>query len=531
MTISIGMILPTIAQNVPNYVPTSGLVGWWPFNGNANDESGNGNNGTVNGATLTSDRSEKNNNAYYFNGSNANIVINNTFDFSTKTINVWMQPQLIDGTARLILSIDNPNLKNGANVFRVEQISNTNKIGVTGAKLAGSFIDTVASLNKWQMLTMVKNSSNTFFYFNGVYVGSITSGVYHSNNGANNTILGSDRTSLEYWFNGKIDDLGIWNRELTQQEIKDLYKSCLNPTAIITPQGNTTFCQNGFVNLNASTGTNYTYQWYNNNQVINGATTYTYQASSSGNYAVNVIDGNCNATSAVTTVTVNNNPTVTLNSLDQFTLKTQNSIQLIGNPTGGTFIGDGVNGSTFNPKNAKLGLKTITYNYTTPQGCSGSASRNTILVDSVGNVCNVTNTITKYDTIKTTITKYDTVKVNKTIYDTVKVTSNVTKYDTVNVLKIKVQLTTGVSANQYTSLSVYPNPTSDVLIIDAVDVQALSNYRYRILDLQGKEVYNSLVTNSKTEISLKTIGAKGTYILHVVDGNGNSIKENKIVLE
>ncbi|NDA99298.1 MAG: hypothetical protein EBY31_08875 [Flavobacteriia bacterium] len=41
---------------VPANVPANGLVGWWPFNGNANDESGNGNNGTVNGATLTTDR-------------------------------------------------------------------------------------------------------------------------------------------------------------------------------------------------------------------------------------------------------------------------------------------------------------------------------------------------------------------------------------------------------------------------------------------------------------------------------------------
>ena len=41
---------------VPSYVPTNGLVGWWGFNGNANDESGNGNNGTVNGATLIADR-------------------------------------------------------------------------------------------------------------------------------------------------------------------------------------------------------------------------------------------------------------------------------------------------------------------------------------------------------------------------------------------------------------------------------------------------------------------------------------------
>jgi hypothetical protein len=59
MTMSVGMIFPTIAQNVPAYVPTNGLVGWWPFNGNANDESGNGNHGTVNGATLTADRNVK----------------------------------------------------------------------------------------------------------------------------------------------------------------------------------------------------------------------------------------------------------------------------------------------------------------------------------------------------------------------------------------------------------------------------------------------------------------------------------------
>ena len=37
----------------------NGLVGYWPFNGNANDESGNGNDGTVNGVTLTNDRFDK----------------------------------------------------------------------------------------------------------------------------------------------------------------------------------------------------------------------------------------------------------------------------------------------------------------------------------------------------------------------------------------------------------------------------------------------------------------------------------------
>jgi hypothetical protein len=70
LTTLLAVLLTTtlsVAQ-IPSYVPTSGLVGWWPFNGNANDESGNGNNGTVNGATLTSDRNGNANKAYNFDG-------------------------------------------------------------------------------------------------------------------------------------------------------------------------------------------------------------------------------------------------------------------------------------------------------------------------------------------------------------------------------------------------------------------------------------------------------------------------------
>jgi len=51
-----------------------GLVAYYPFNGNANDESGNGNNGTVNGATLTSDRFGNANSAYSFDGVNMRII-------------------------------------------------------------------------------------------------------------------------------------------------------------------------------------------------------------------------------------------------------------------------------------------------------------------------------------------------------------------------------------------------------------------------------------------------------------------------
>jgi len=70
-----------------------GLVAWYPFNGNANDESGKGNNGTVYGATLTTDRFGNSNAAYTFDGSSyIEVPDDNTLDFvKTFTIAAWVK--------------------------------------------------------------------------------------------------------------------------------------------------------------------------------------------------------------------------------------------------------------------------------------------------------------------------------------------------------------------------------------------------------------------------------------------------------
>jgi hypothetical protein len=77
IVVIIGMILTTnlFSQSLPSYLPKDGLLGCWPFNGNANDESGNSNHGIVNGANLTSDRKGVPNNAYLFDGENDLITI------------------------------------------------------------------------------------------------------------------------------------------------------------------------------------------------------------------------------------------------------------------------------------------------------------------------------------------------------------------------------------------------------------------------------------------------------------------------
>ena len=65
------------SNNLPSNLQT-GLVGYWPFCGNANDESGNGNNGTVNGVTLTLDKFGNSNSAYNFSGNAQTIELPNT---------------------------------------------------------------------------------------------------------------------------------------------------------------------------------------------------------------------------------------------------------------------------------------------------------------------------------------------------------------------------------------------------------------------------------------------------------------------
>ena len=77
LTLSIFVVTLTKAQELPSYVPSEGLVAYYPFNGNANDVSENGNNGTVSCATLTANKDGDENSAYSFDGDQDQITIAN----------------------------------------------------------------------------------------------------------------------------------------------------------------------------------------------------------------------------------------------------------------------------------------------------------------------------------------------------------------------------------------------------------------------------------------------------------------------
>lgn len=84
------------------------------------------------------------------------------------------------------------------------------------------------------------------------------------------------------------------------------------PTASITPSGPTTFCSGSSVVLNANSGVGYTYQWYQNGVIIAGATGSSYVATTTGNYSVDVIVGNCGTTAIPVSVTVNPAPSAVI---------------------------------------------------------------------------------------------------------------------------------------------------------------------------------------------------------------------------
>jgi hypothetical protein len=134
----------SIVQNGVNPPSLNGsLVGYWPFNGNANDESNGGKNGTISGAVLTTDRFGVANKAYDFNGTNAFISVPGAFPITNDfTISFWTESQntLAEGTVlgdgsndiggndfNLSLNANNVNVradKSGTNLWENFNISN-----------------------------------------------------------------------------------------------------------------------------------------------------------------------------------------------------------------------------------------------------------------------------------------------------------------------------------------------------------------------------------------------------------------------
>jgi uncharacterized protein (TIGR02145 family) len=236
----LGLFSGLKAQNLPSYLPANGLVGWWPFNGNAQDESGNGNHGTVNGATLTTDRFGNAGKAYDFSNPTDLIEINQT----QKNINAysvigWFKKSIGSSGGTffvgsrfptndygLLLGLDNDLLL----AFGAENGPNSVWTYSSGSE----FVD-----NNWHLFCAVFNSTEgsiidssklTIFIDNVPLIkeqrvwGNQANVISPVNNNIN-TIIGNYTYNQNGSFKGILDDIAIYNRALTQQEITQLYQA------------------------------------------------------------------------------------------------------------------------------------------------------------------------------------------------------------------------------------------------------------------------------------------------------------------
>jgi hypothetical protein len=195
------------------------LIAYYPFSGDAGDSSGNGNHGTVDGATLTSDRFGNPNQAFLFDGVNDYIsaTLDATEEFSvacwTKS-NTTDYPGTANGTAI--------HMENGNQAVFLLQVDATND-KMRGRTYHGDYtIYDEAQIDlEWHFWVIKKDESHFFLYKDNSVVDSIAISLSQTANDLD-FFVGQHEGGLRYW-SGIIDDIRIYDRALAPGEIDSLY--------------------------------------------------------------------------------------------------------------------------------------------------------------------------------------------------------------------------------------------------------------------------------------------------------------------
>jgi hypothetical protein len=339
--LSISLTLSVFGQ-VPSYVPTDGLVGWWPFNGNANDESGNGNNGTVNGATLSSDRNGVNNSAYSFNyqnwtwgagGDYIYIPFSSLFNSANLTISVWFNLYSLgynNSGVTIVNRFENGYSSPSGETWQLWYNSNdllSSKVIQGGNGNLQPFVMANGSnvnFNEWRNITFSYDGQNLSHYENGVLVTAVPSNNLLLNTAGNSGIsVGMSIQANGHWgpYDGKIDDIGIWNRALTPAEVLALYNGCSDLVTEQPSSQSVTLSGSNAAEFTVNSAvTNPGYQWQTNlglgYQNLSDAGQYSGTATnmltinnltiSNNNQLFRCIvsDGNCSDTTDAATLTI-----------------------------------------------------------------------------------------------------------------------------------------------------------------------------------------------------------------------------------
>ena len=309
----------TILSPIPGGpAPTNGLVAYYPFNGNANDESGNGAHGTNYGARLAADRLGVPNHAYYFNAASLSAIAANIPGLPTngapRTVSLWYRSDwLSSGVQRRGALFGYGGSPSAAGWFQLRALPNNwITVLVQGAQWISGSVPTTDG--QWHQAVLVVQSNSPSLYLDGVAqpwqsfppVGTVI------NSGGAPFQIGS--YGGEY-FDGNVDDVRIYNRDLSQMEVLQLYAAeapanAGPPVIVNQPQdGTITLAQDAWFSVAANGQPPLRYQWQFNGLGLLGATNPVLrvanaQAASDGYYSVVISNAFGAATSAVARLVV-----------------------------------------------------------------------------------------------------------------------------------------------------------------------------------------------------------------------------------
>lgn len=230
-----------------------GLQAYYPFNGNANDESGNNNNPIFNNATITADRFGKPNSAYHFNGVYQYMRIPNKSSLNFRneiSLSLWVRPTGFNYDichASQLISKGGGNYNPGNYALRFDDALYTLGTGCDGAvcdTVHQNFRGTGTVLKPYGGDFIKKNQWYNILYTNDgrtarLYVDcQLKYEVVFPETFTNDEDLffgKSDDDIFPFWLNGDLDDIRIYNRALNDKEIFSLCNQNKPSEKIDTP--------------------------------------------------------------------------------------------------------------------------------------------------------------------------------------------------------------------------------------------------------------------------------------------------------
>jgi hypothetical protein len=214
-----------ISLNAVGQIPTNDLFAYYPFNGNANDASGNGLNGTVNGATLTTDRFGNVGSAYSFDGVGNHIQVNMPQTVLSKcTFSSWFKLNGNQITGQYYIIDGRTGWFEGSHSYLNVDRDLIQTLGY-------NYSTTIINDNNWHNIITTYDGNISTIYLDGNEISQESVG--NLSIAFTNMKIGTSCYNNEN-FNGYIDDIRIYNRTLNLTEITALYNENKVTTNILS---------------------------------------------------------------------------------------------------------------------------------------------------------------------------------------------------------------------------------------------------------------------------------------------------------